>query len=162
MKTKLCPHCTKILPVDCFYKRKNGSPRSWCKECNKECARNFYKKNPDYNKEKSSEWQKANKKYASEYKKTHRRKIYITESCRKYGIEKDFAESLVSKEHCEICGKKISFNNSNIHLRPNIDHCHTTNNVRGVLCGYCNNLLGRCFDDASILQKAIRYLNERG
>lgn|SRR5574343_104747 len=41
-----------------------------------------------------------------------------------------------------------------------VDHCHTTNKVRGILCQFCNQLLGMAKDDTSILEKAILYLNE--
>jgi hypothetical protein len=39
-----------------------------------------------------------------------------------------------------------------------IDHCHSTNKVRGLLCMNCNNLLGKANDNTNILHKAIDYL----
>lgn len=40
-----------------------------------------------------------------------------------------------------------------------VDHCHTTNKVRGLLCGNCNKALGLLKDNIDILQTAINYLN---
>ena len=40
-----------------------------------------------------------------------------------------------------------------------IDHCHKTNNVRGLLCENCNKLLGYAKDNQTILKNAIMYLN---
>jgi hypothetical protein len=40
-----------------------------------------------------------------------------------------------------------------------IDHCHSTGKVRGILCVYCNTGLGSFMDDTNRLQSAIRYLS---
>ena len=41
-----------------------------------------------------------------------------------------------------------------------IDHCHTTNRIRGLLCRNCNTGLGHFRDDTATLQEAINYLRE--
>lgn len=62
---------------------------------------------------------------------------------------------------CAICG------NSETALRFGkirnlaVDHCHTTGNVRGLLCGQCNPMIGYARDNTKILEKAIEYLNSR-
>ena len=50
---------------------------------------------------------------------------------------------------CMICNKERTLN---------IDHCHASGNVRGLLCNNCNNGLGRFYDSISILKNAIFYL----
>ncbi len=43
--------------------------------------------------------------------------------------------------------------------RPlNIDHCHDSGKVRGLLCGPCNRGIGFLEDDVTLLQSAIDYL----
>jgi hypothetical protein len=41
-----------------------------------------------------------------------------------------------------------------------VDHCHKTNEVRGLLCMGCNTSLGKLRDSPQILQNLIDYLEE--
>jgi hypothetical protein len=41
-----------------------------------------------------------------------------------------------------------------------VDHCHTTNKIRRLLCTKCNSLLGMANDDPSLLRRAATYLEE--
>ncbi|WP_407664890.1 endonuclease domain-containing protein [Micromonospora tarensis] len=42
-----------------------------------------------------------------------------------------------------------------------MDHCHTSKDVRGVLCRTCNTGLGMFRDNTALLQAAVRYLESR-
>ncbi|MCY1447865.1 Recombination endonuclease VII [compost metagenome] len=55
---------------------------------------------------------------------------------------------------CKICGRPDDTKRGMLQ----IDHCHTTGKVRGLLCHHCNILLGNARDDVAILEKAIAYL----
>ncbi len=39
-----------------------------------------------------------------------------------------------------------------------VDHCHTTGEIRGLLCNRCNSGIGFFGDDITIMEKAIAYL----
>jgi hypothetical protein len=54
---------------------------------------------------------------------------------------------------CEICF--VPFDKR---IKPNIDHCHSTGKVRGILCTSCNTSLGRLKDSIKTLHSAIIYL----
>ena len=55
---------------------------------------------------------------------------------------------------CKICNVKFSKSTACV------DHCHTTNKVRGLLCRLCNIGLGHFKDNTEILTNAITYLEE--
>lgn len=76
-----------------------------------------------------------------------------------YGITIDeYFEMLTTQNHtCKIC-KKEPLKTKETNQRLVIDHDHSTNRVRGLLCNRCNNLLGWCSDQIELLQKCINYL----
>lgn len=56
-----------------------------------------------------------------------------------------------SDGQCAIC-KRIP------NRKLNLDHCHRSGKLRGLLCTRCNTALGRMGDDAELLQRAADYL----
>lgn len=68
-----------------------------------------------------------------------------------------FDALLVAQEgRCKIC--RVPFTPDSRETRPSVDHCHTTRQVRGLLCGPCNKGIGFLKDDPAILAAAIAYL----
>ena len=128
----------------------------------------------------------AQKKAIQKYQKTDIGKKKTTEATRKYQKTKEGKESMVksmrkmvfkNKYHitvedyelmkqnqnnlCYICGKPEVTNNRNGVVRElSIDHNHSTDKVRKLLCHRCNLMIGNCYEDISILQKGIEYIKE--
>ena len=161
---KTCGGCNRELDLDAFYSNKSQPDQraSQCKECARAYQKNKYDGNPEAQRERKRKYLANYSREHNERRRLNRREIYITESARRYGINPEDVRSLIATPKCQICNKSISFDSKNVHDRPNIDHCHSSGMVRGVLCGYCNNLLGRCNDSIEILRKAIEYLEEQG
>lgn len=61
---------------------------------------------------------------------------------------------------CAICFKPETAMLRGIVRCLAVDHDHSTNEVRGLLCTNCNNMLGRVKDNVTILQSAIQYLQK--
>jgi hypothetical protein len=49
-------------------------------------------------------------------------------------LTEDQYNDLMKNENCQICNVELT--------KKCIDHCHSTNKVRGVLCNNCNTALG--------------------
>jgi hypothetical protein len=76
---------------------------------------------------------------------------------RSYGLGfKEYEEMLFNQKGvCSICNGKPPNHHKK---RLNIDHCHTTGKVRGLLCDACNRAIGLLKDSPDLLNKAILYL----
>jgi hypothetical protein len=71
----------------------------------------------------------------------------------RYGITLSEYHSLVEAQQnaCAIC--------NTIPSKLYIDHDHTTNKLRALLCSQCNSLLGMAKENKQVLQAAIDYLS---
>ena len=130
----------------------------------------FRKANPAYTsrvKEQSRAWRRKHPKYDTP--RVRNRRItnpavgHVTVH-RKYKLRKhynltqaEFNAMLTQQEHrCLIC--KQTFDPKNIRLSSVIDHCHTSNRVRGLLCRMCNVGLGAFNENITALKQAAAYL----
>lgn len=61
-------------------------------------------------------------------------------------------DQMIDKQggRCAICKNEMS--------KTNIDHCHTTNMTRAMLCTFCNHGLGNFFDNPEALEAAAEYV----
>ena len=79
---------------------------------------------------------------------------------KKWMKEYNFEEVRLAQDNkCAICNIELNPKSHNIDS-IHIDHNHTTTKFRGLLCSSCNIMLGYAKDNATILQKAIKYLNK--
>ena len=76
-----------------------------------------------------------------------------------YGISlNDYREMKKEQKHvCAICKSKDTNKRTNALC---VDHCHSTNQVRGLLCTSCNFGLGSFNDNEELLANAIAYLEQ--
>jgi uncharacterized protein with PIN domain len=74
----------------------------------------------------------------------------------RYGITMQERDLLIKKQmgRCAICSGVFSNKN-----KPEVDHCHLTGKIRGVLCTFCNSMLGYAKDRIDTLVKGSIYLN---
>lgn len=144
---KQCKTCGETKPKSEFYKNKSRKDglQSQCKSCKKLIARKWAKANPQKVKASQQAYIKANPDIprGGQYR-------------RKYGITiADYDQMLEDQGGvCKICGTDTPGARGRFH----IDHCHTTGNVRGLLCNNCNHLLGNAQDNPKTLANAIAYL----
>lgn len=121
-------------------KQKNNEGRV-CLECEKfKSYKDFYKRGDGYR---------------AACKECYKNKEYFNSRFRHYSITKQkFKEILINQDNkCKICEKQ--FENEKL---CHIDHNHTNNKIRGLLCPGCNLMIGLAADDIKILENAIKYL----
>ena len=92
---------------------------------------------------KSAAWHKANRDHVKAY--------YITKL---YGLTKEaYNAMLIAQGHkCAICKTAEA---------KEVDHCHTTGKVRGILCGPCNRGIGVFKENKVTIAAALAYLRDQ-
>lgn len=111
-----------------------------------------------------AEWRKLQPKIKVVRQKKHRDVFQRGKDKKENRIRLDMTEyERMFKEQkgcCAICDKPETQLRKGKPIAISVDHCHDSGEIRGLLCCACNKMIGLANDDASILRKAIGYLNK--
>ncbi len=145
---KICKYCKKEKEESDYYKstRHTSGYELKCKACYSDYNKKRYINNPE-------KYKQAVTKYYTNYPDAKRR-IMLKHS---YNITIEEYDILLEKQDnkCAIC----QIHKDKINRSLDVDHCHKTNKIRGLLCPICNKALGLFNDNIENLNKAINYLN---
>lgn len=134
---KKCSKCKEIKTLDLFGVKKYNKDglNHYCLNCERERLKLRY----------SNPVEKDKKKYYQIFKL--------------YGLNKSQYITKLEKQNfkCTICGSELKNDN-----KTHIDHCHITGVIRDILCGNCNNILGKVNEDIEYLNNLINYINRFG
>jgi len=111
---------------------------------NPETRRQRRRENYPYNRQRILEKEKVYRRESSD-------RFLRTKLKYRYGISEQCKDTMIQNQEglCALCCKAEPVD---------IDHCHITSKLRGVLCRSCNIGLGMFRDDEGLLLKAIEYL----
>lgn len=157
-----CSMCGKRKDESEFYKRSNGTPRSYCKECYAIHNRQQYKKHRDarraYDAGRESGWAR-NPENREKYMVTDDQ-AYDKYLQRTYNMTlADYNVLLEDQDGtCAVCEGANADSVKN--KRLTVDHDHRTGKVRGLLCFTCNTSIGKLGDTYEALQRAADYLKD--
>lgn len=134
---KTCTSCNIEQDEEQFYLHRSartseGYRRPICKSCHKNTT---------------VKWQNENSDKVSLIRRRTKLK-------QKYGISVEEYDAMFKEQNgvCKLCYKEHT-------RRPlNVDHCHSTGKVRGLLCDKCNMALGLLNDDVKLIDKIKDYL----
>ena len=143
MKNKVCSRCHKEKPIIDFYKC-SLKKSNWCKKCYIEAGKIWVNRDRKSNREKYRARNRA-------WFRKHRYQAKMYRLKQTYGVPHDLWEELFTKQNkkCAICGLEKTLS---------LDHDHTTEKVRGLLCNNCNLGIGLMKDKISIVRSALKYL----
>ena len=140
---KTCRECgVKETLETPFYNSTNNR----CKSCTQKYAK-AYRQRPDVKKRESL---RNKERIASGAKRAYHIK-------NTYGLTPEKYDEMLAAQGgvCAICKSEDTKHKSNYF---NIDHDHSTGEVRGLLCGSCNTALGLFGDNVDTLMSAAAYL----
>ncbi len=88
-----------------------------------------------------------------EYNRKYPERIRDTDLKAKYGMTIEDYNAMLARQNgkCAICGTSEE--------KLVVDHNHTTDKVRELLCHLCNAMIGCAREDIAILTSAVAYLH---
>lgn len=143
VQEKKCGDCSVIKPVAAFspkhkgkYAHSKAGYSSDCKDCINEARKKYRLLNPG--------------KVAESDTNSRLKRVYGIDLARYHQMLQD------QDEKCPGCKR----HQSEVIFKFAVDHCHETNNVRGLLCINCNAILGQARDSIQVLENLSGYLNK--
>jgi hypothetical protein len=155
--TKVCRDCQRTKPVGDFYSAKRciDGTRPECRTCfnadrrahrlanlekHKATVRRRYHANPDKHRAYGRARYQAEKEWRS-----------LNYTLSRYGLTIDQYHAMQERQDfaCAICGDVADMH---------IDHCHTTDKIRGLLCAGCNIGIGHFRERPAALVAAASYV----
>jgi DNA repair exonuclease SbcCD ATPase subunit len=128
----------------------------------REWGRAYYQKNKDKRRaQNKAERERNRERYAElnrRYREANREVLSKKQRVRRYKITVEEFDRMLADQNgcCAVCGDAFT---STKHCH--IDHDHSTQAIRGILCRDCNHALGNVRDSVERLQKLIAYLVSR-
>lgn len=139
LESKECSGCREEKPLSEFSSHPSGKgkARSKCKQCTAK---------------RTALWRDKNREGLKE-------KARNQHMLRTYGLSlEEYNTLLKAQDHkCYICRVDAV---DCFHEKLYVDHCHTTGEVRALLCHNCNAGIGHFKENKMLLQNAIFYLEE--
>jgi len=152
MPDKICTKCKNTFPItpEYFYRNKSHKDglSSRCKECGRQQRQQ--------NREKLRRRQQR-------YVERNRKEVWDRHYQRKYGITYMRYQQMLKNQDgvCAVCGQPETAKGRGGKIPPlAVDHSHTANRVRGLLCGNCNRAIGIMKDNPGLLKLAAAYLEK--
>lgn len=147
VRSVMCTVCKIEKNVSEFWKRSTRGKTGYQHKC-KECFREYYQKNKERRNQYVRGWSARNKEKIRDNRRKNIFKI----------TPEEFNSRIEAQEgKCLICYSVFS-----TIKKPVIDHNHSNNKIRGILCNSCNYSLGIFQDSIPRLQRAILYLENEG
>jgi Recombination endonuclease VII len=150
---KRCSRCKENKSYEAFHKNRTGKYglQNECKACyrrHQEATKLRLRKRYEQIRQ-DPEWKKRHALYQRKARFKHR-----------YGITLDDYDQMVEKQGggCAICHAKVAFQDGR---KLCVDHNHETGEVRGILCGLCNSVLGH-IENNHLLDSFIAYADLHG
>lgn len=156
---RTCRICLEAKPLEEFpvVRECKEGRQSFCKVCKNAKWRSW--RNDNLLRERAKE---ADRAMADRIKDPvrHARNALFSRARRLYGISGDEVLDMLEAQNgkCPICKGAIMWGASHGANRMVIDHCHESDQVRGLLCDNCNKALGLFQDNPEMLASALAYL----
>jgi hypothetical protein len=137
--------------------RRAGGRRAY-KQANLEkvraTQRAYYLANKERLDERQRAWRQENPERVKAYYVQKRPRARERKLERVYGLTAEDMMCMLAaqKNRCAVCGTPFAL------TKLNVDHCHRTGKVRGLLCGGCNRAAGQIGDDPERLRKLLAYV----
>ena len=151
---KTCPTCKIEKPITEYSTAPSrpGGLAFHCRLCANAASKRWRAANREHVRRKSAE------QYASRVARGTEKNRYLK---RDHGItQADYDEMFLRQDgKCAICGSRPSGLSAAGRVRSlDVDHCHSTGQIRGLLCNPCNRGIGLLSDDPDRVLSAAFYL----